>query len=251
VEKNKPKYIFKYHRLNDYLYESLRLGSLWFSHQLVLNDPFDCKYSLSENFLDRILQEATSSVYNDLKKANPDIGITEAHLLDMKKYLSKNQEWMNNLHNMLFMDMGWSICCFSTDSQNDLMWSHYADNHKGACLIFDTEEMSEPFQKLSAVLYDDKFPIIESMDDLSTALLSKRKAWQYEKEWRVITNISGYLPFNKKALVGIHFGCNTDKESINNIRSILADNGYNQVSFKQNNLYINGIKFNQQPPSIL
>ena len=30
------------------------------------------------------------------------------------------------------------VACFTTELNNILMWSHYADGHKGFCLEFDT-----------------------------------------------------------------------------------------------------------------
>ena len=32
------------------------------------------------------------------------------------------------------------ILCFSRDFKNPLLWSHYSDNHKGVCLVFETDK---------------------------------------------------------------------------------------------------------------
>jgi len=46
-----PKFVYKYHRINDNLNGLLGNKQLWFSHQNELNDPYDCKYALSDDFL--------------------------------------------------------------------------------------------------------------------------------------------------------------------------------------------------------
>ena len=37
----------------------------------------------------------------------------------------------------------WYAACFAKDYSNSSMWGHYADNHKGVCLVFETEATSQ------------------------------------------------------------------------------------------------------------
>ena len=37
----------------------------------------------------------------------------------------------------------WYVACFAQDDGNITMWSHYADGHKGVCLIFETNKQEE------------------------------------------------------------------------------------------------------------
>ncbi len=74
------------------------------------------------------------------------------------------------------------LICFCKHWHNPLLWSHYADKHRGMCLGFDVDDRG-----LRAVNYVEersnlKMPLTkESTDEL---LFSKYRDWQYEEEWR-------------------------------------------------------------------
>jgi hypothetical protein len=74
------------------------------------------------------------------------------------------------------------LICFCEDWYNPLLWSHYADKHRGMCLGFELDD-----QRLRAVKYVEARqnlrmpPTKESADEL---LFTKYRDWQYEKEWR-------------------------------------------------------------------
>lgn len=91
------------------------------------------------------------------------------------------------------------ICCLSKkDSKSDdvflnpLMWSHYADSHKGICIQYeitkDTLEAhnnDEHILRIGSVKYRNR----KAMSDyitLDNALLAKGECWSYEREERLI-----------------------------------------------------------------
>ena len=104
------------------------------------------------------------------------------------------------------------IACFSEKHDNLLMWSHYADSHRGFCIEYDLKLLnlnSDILSHIYPVLYHNQresFPIkdiIESMrelndsiyknevcdinvDKLLTLFTVKGLDWKYEREWRVI-----------------------------------------------------------------
>lgn len=104
------------------------------------------------------------------------------------------------------MDKTYRVGCLCTDYKNRLMWSHYADGHKGFCIEYD---FSVPCKERSdllvlPVVYSrerPKFPwsVALAADKKSDAvksdgaramirsLVTKDDAWQYEDEWRIIT----------------------------------------------------------------
>jgi hypothetical protein len=81
------------------------------------------------------------------------------------------------------------ILCFSSDWSNPVMWSHYADRHKGICLGFEVSE-----KHLHEVKYAVERPSINVKDlvergkrdpSLVMPLTStKFEHWKYEKEFR-------------------------------------------------------------------
>ena len=94
------------------------------------------------------------------------------------------------------------IGCLCTNYKNRLMWSHYADSHKGFCIEYDFSEKEEDvLLKLPLpVFYSENRPLIpwkaalentsENMEDAYTqlmiGLLTKDRAWEYENEWRIL-----------------------------------------------------------------
>ena len=48
--------------------------------------------------------------------------------------------YTSQLPRILYPD--WYVACFLEDCRNSSVWAHYGDNHKGACLIFDSTEDS-------------------------------------------------------------------------------------------------------------
>ena len=54
------------------------------------------------------------------------------------------------------------------------MWSHYADNHKGICLIYDLEKDTKYWDKLFPVDYQEEYPIVENVDELAPKALLRK-----------------------------------------------------------------------------
>lgn len=243
----KPHIFYKYHRLNENFFKLLTNKTLWFSPQNELNDPYDCKYSLSEKYLERLHKKSCNELLKDLKARVPIFAeITEERFFQIMLPTLQNKEWMNGFNNLLFSDgLGWCVCCFTTDAINELMWAHYADSFNGVCFEFDLSKTDYLYEKIFPVEYNDTFPVIDSMDELPEALLRKRLLWNYEKEWRVLTNVKGTKSFDINSLTGIIFGYKVKKEAIDEIRKLMIDNGYTNVKFKQLGYSVNNIKYRE------
>jgi len=91
-----------------------------------------------------------------------------------------------------------SMFCLSEICNDILMWSHYADGHRGICLVFDgkNDKYQRFRQKTACVAYKDSIPefnFYRDTDERKNAramMLTKATDWSYEKEWRFI-NIEG------------------------------------------------------------
>lgn len=78
----------------------------------------------------------------------------------------------------------WGFVSFSSDWRNTVLWSHYAEKHKGICLGFDLKR-DEFAQKVLYPKVRPRFPDIPDEKTMATLLLCKAPGWAYEKEWRL------------------------------------------------------------------
>ena len=81
------------------------------------------------------------------------------------------------------------VSCFSAVRDDILMWSHYAAQHTGVCIGFDTRR--HIFQTAWEVSYQDDLPTIYRPQDdeetmLQKSLMTKSSHWRYEREWRIV-----------------------------------------------------------------
>lgn len=99
---------------------------------------------------------------------------------------------------------------FTEDEKNILMWAHYAENHTGVCLEFDTKYIQridclrrvkyakpdEDRDRLSLPHGNQSGNSQEYQERARTFLSKKGCEWYYEKEWRLIVppmaDIIGY-----------------------------------------------------------
>ena len=100
-----------------------------------------------------------------------------------------------------------TIACFSESIESVLMWSHYADSHKGFALEYDFRPtLEQPIKNVAlfpVVYSEERFDISDyiawgflrllgiqaKMPDISASFknaLWKSDIWAYEKEWRMI-----------------------------------------------------------------
>ncbi|BCG47165.1 hypothetical protein GEOBRER4_n1990 [Citrifermentans bremense] len=109
---------------------------------------------------------------------------------------------------------GLGVVCFSESNSNLLMWSHYADSHKGICLIYESEERPVVGWKQYS-FHKVKYNKNRNIDVLSVGfekaffdlLTIKSPEWEYEKEQRLITiKGPGTQKSRMASLRGIVFG---------------------------------------------
>jgi hypothetical protein len=81
----------------------------------------------------------------------------------------------------------WRIYCLTPHPDLTLMWSHYADNHRGICLEFSTEN-NDLFSNACKVSYRKEYPqwSLHTMDEYLEVFLTKSDDWKYEEEYRII-----------------------------------------------------------------
>lgn len=93
-----------------------------------------------------------------------------------------------------------AMLCFSDEWKSPVLWSHYADGHKGICLGFELDPRLG-LRGIQRVNYkDDKLRAIDKIvvDDLTTELqelllVTKFSHWKYERELRAFVELSKML----------------------------------------------------------
>lgn len=114
-----------------------------------------------------------------------------------------------------------------------LMWSHYADEHRGLCIEYDMNDnvcshikpvdYGRPRSIKITELMQWKFnkSVEAKQNVLDTYFFAKSPQWRYEKEWRDIHPSNGvnHAPFR---ISGVYFGLRCDAAVRTSIVKLLA-----------------------------
>lgn len=178
-----PPVFYKYTPVEDWLPLMLNGSSLKFTTRKNFNDPFDSLSSTRFNYNADNAEEYIRNGFSGLKKFP-----TEAIEAMIKKLMTEKIQIDSDSHNEEYLDET-GILSLASSWKNILLWSHYANQHKGICIGFDSEK--DIFLGAQKVIYSSDFPIIIRPDDSDITMLEKtflRKAecWKYEDEWRIL-----------------------------------------------------------------
>lgn len=231
IMKNRVSQIYKYRAIDSNTFRILICDEIYFASPSQFNDPFDCNivpipwatYQEMEEFCRKHFPGHSDEEYQEMAD----------------KYVKKLPE---TIYKSLRADVDkmrkkLAICCFSQVNNSSLMYSHYADKHKGLCLEFKVSGHSF-YDSLLQVYYPDEFPQIrffkrdrEAM--LEAQVLKKQQEWKYEKEWRIIkVDEPGFYKFPSEFLTGIIFGLNTSDADMKLIQEMMQFKKSNMVWYK-------------------
>lgn len=120
--------------------------------------------------------------------------------LELEEGLNEGFEWNQKMLEIAFTKLG--IISFSETRDNLLMWSHYADNHRGIVIEFDPTHIffnDDPIasKKLGRVAYRKErlksipyqWDGIFTKSDSTRIYFEKADEWIYEKEYRLICDL--------------------------------------------------------------
>jgi hypothetical protein len=130
------------------------------------------------------------------------------------------------------------LLCLSAVPDAPLMWSHYANAHRGVCLVFDVK--NPIIAKARRVEYPDHYPPVpeglEPENFMQTSFLNKAKYWAYEREYRVIAcgepredadlvqcDKVWYVRAGAESVTGIIMGCKVSREDRWEIEQLLKE----------------------------
>jgi Protein of unknown function (DUF2971) len=108
------------------------------------------------------------------------------------------REWKTSLNDKK------GLLCFSRAWKNPVLWSHYADKHKGICLGFDVDDslLQSVDYAPARVLrrFNDGIPIDLDHKLVDVLFRTKYEHWKYEDEVRMLVNLA-----DEKEEKGLYF----------------------------------------------
>lgn len=140
------------------------------------------------------------------------------------------------------------VGCLTTKKDNTLMWSHYADKHRGICIEYDIGKIYEKDNLIiNKVNYnmpiithksivDNETLEIDNINRLIELFSLKSNEWKYEKEYRIL-----YYDKERKKdgilidcpIKSICFGTETSEDDKKLIRKIIKNKKGNKIEFKE------------------
>ncbi|MEE5154654.1 DUF2971 domain-containing protein [Pseudomonas alliivorans] len=166
-------------------------GTLKFTCPLDFNDPFDC------------MPAYNSSSIDDIHLTRPDliaavarfhgVSVDQARVIGIENARRgvDSGEFARGLVSAL------GVVSLSRVATNILMWSHYAEHHKGFLVELEIR-MDAPLPLLEMIVplpvaYQKERPLVDwaSGCDIEQYFLTKSEDWAYEEEERILTTWQG------------------------------------------------------------
>lgn len=232
-----PRHLFRYgavfpndaqnvDRLRDVVVRS----RLWLSSPSAFNDPFDSKHFIRIPDDVGTIRGAFAKM---IREREPKLGYIkrkqrlEQMAMNPAMRPSGLREVVDSAQERVISQYG--VACFSETARNILMWSHYAAQHRGICLMFETSRDVKVWFRAMAIVYSDRYPVLEwrgpVSEDSSKVIVWKFKDWAYERERRIVAlnAANRFLQFNGDSLTGIILGCRADQAVVDTVRALAEE----------------------------
>lgn len=193
-EDEKYFYLYKHVDATDGSLSIIRNGTLKFTKPQNFNDPFDCLFHIAPDYIGNSEALRSQDEINGVKRSAAR-RVQESQRVTNIFKMDKNK--LTNLQREIRNERAY-ICCLNQNPLNILMWSHYAQQHKGFLIEFRFKKFPEfPTLKNDLIFipmpitYSKEFPSLKKKDRKTNAIadkgfLTKSLEWSYEKEWRII-----------------------------------------------------------------
>jgi Protein of unknown function (DUF2971) len=228
---NIPSYLYKYRSLRtkadkEHTSRILTHNEIYFAKCSEFNDPFDCRFHISVDG-DFNTHKAI------LRQHNPNLSEEKIDIQTRKdlqpENIRKREQKLNN--NIRRKNEKYGIFSMSAKCDNLLMWSHYADCHRGICIKFKTTGGKLFGCDLSKVDYQKQYPIFSVYDKpdfefVKKYVRTKWLEWIYEEEWRIIykeTGCQSFLPEGEE-ISGVILGARISKRNKELVLKCLSQN---------------------------
>ncbi len=226
----------------------------------LFNDPFDSFPAFSE-FDESLIEERVNKVCLDLafnialEPSSDELRLAKLSLIPQANAILKQRyqsnpaaldEAFSSLHRKrVNNDIG--VLCLCKNPKSVIMWSHYAGEHKGFVVGFDSQHdffshnPKDPVDigVLTPVNYTRERPYVDIRTikegaKLPDILFTKNEEWRYEQEWRIIRLLKDADEIHDKnvhlfrvspaAIREIVFGCHSDSQVTGALEKSLKEN---------------------------
>jgi len=215
------KSLYKYKPLNQFTLDVIANNRIYYPKPDSFNDPFDTKcYFKNSSAL------VQSQDTEKIKIAFPGDSPTKMMAYTKQDLTKEIDSFKNKLK-----DFG--ILSLAEDEKDILMWSHYADDHKGVCIEFERTESNElgdpkvtrkvaytknyPSMSVKSLLSEDSYH-----NSLMRVLYTKSEQWSYEKEWRNFQSTGGEVYPIPGRVLSITFGVRSTKIDIDIVKKLVG-----------------------------
>ncbi len=197
--KKSPDIIYKYRTWkNPFHKKALTDNEIYFALPNEFNDSFDCNITVDYSKLDnndKIFEYATKIVVDASKKNKMPKKKMIAEIYRVAEIINSEKDSLQKDNDKFILKkINEHIGVFSASilCDNFLLWSHYADSHRGYCIGYDVKQIKDSIGNSNGgyVHYNDNYPKISPLNevDLLTSWLQvnyKAQCWEYEKEFRI------------------------------------------------------------------
>lgn len=243
--------LYKYQSYNMHSVASLVNRVSWAAKPSTFNDPFDCAVSLvpeidQDSLFELIFQEAYTNGIEGYSKDKID---AFKHQYDSGNFNSIKDPDLEGLCQTLakrlaelIRDIG--VVSLSEVNDHILMWSHYADQHRGFCVEFVRNDSNKLGSNSTLpVRYTEKLPVFslqtvvkceseERKNYVRSLVLSKAFEWSYEREWRYLNSHGNCNVDLCSEISAIIFGARMPEEHKVLIKNLVGKE-YTSVKFRQ------------------
>ncbi|MEO9806691.1 MAG: DUF2971 domain-containing protein [Reichenbachiella sp.] len=212
-----PDILYKYRDWTNPQHKSvLTKGELYLASPADFNDPFDCRIAVNFHLLntDKKIMNYVNFVTEKHRQSQASMGVNvddeKERLFTAIKFFPERMQLHMEEQYFPEQDRRYGIISLSELWDSILMWGHYAHNHTGFNIGFKWSKLKDSplFSVVGPVIYEDKFPQINPIDNSSAdsnieMVFTKATDWSYEKEYRLFKMYYPHLPNSKDRVIAL------------------------------------------------
>jgi hypothetical protein len=270
-ESRTPKYLYKYRSFNANTLRILSRDEAYYADPTAFNDPLDCRPVLNvdtdlrtlEKLCYRMLtltygKDKAVATMNNHRYMSTEYGDFRT---DEKAAYCYTEDLKQEVKALLYRELGkHGVLSLAARWDCPLMWSHYADEHRGLCVEYDTTDhrcsnlarvnYRTPGDIKISELYDWKIGKREKAERRvrNAFFYAKANEWRYEREWRDVASTIGAddAPLKMRA---VYFGMRCDYAVVTSVVKLFI-NGASTIKFFDMYRRDNSFKLRRHPSNV-